>query len=64
MENGATGETKVLKDCLFRLMPLYMTQMIKAGQAPASAIDQVRTELFHGLGAIAQGVHRQIKHDG
>lgn len=57
MENASTGESKIMKDCVFRLIPFFMTEMIRSANAPAAAIEQTRNDLCTALGAIASGVH-------
>ncbi len=71
MENTATGETKVVSDCIHRLMPVLMVEVIKAANRPAAAVESIRNEMARGLGAIAGGVEKMgaarkgvITHDG
>ena len=56
MENLESGESKVVKDCLFRLLPGIMIEVIKASNRPAAAIEATRDDLVNSLGAIAHGV--------
>lgn len=63
MENPETHETKVQRDCLFRLLPVFLIEVIKASNRPAAAIESTRNELITGLGAIAAGVRHLPRND-
>jgi len=50
-----TGETKIIKGCGFEQLPLYLTEVIKASNRPAAAIESTRNEIANGLARIAVG---------
>lgn len=73
-ENAATGEIRETRDCLFRLLPQLMIEVIKASNRPAESLDIARNDINRGLATIASSVQlaarmqapatKQVKHDG
>jgi hypothetical protein len=51
---NASGETRIEKTCGLRQLPLYLTEVIKASNRPAAAVESMRNEMSRGLFAIAQ----------
>ena len=47
--NIQTGEERITKDCLFKLMPRLMVEVIKASNRPAAAIESTRNALIYNL---------------
>jgi len=47
--NIQTGEERITKDCLFRLMPRLIVEVIKASNRPAAAIESTRNALVENL---------------
>lgn len=52
-ENTATGETRVERMCGWQGMPIFLTEVIKASNRPAAAIESTRNEIAGGLSRIA-----------
>ena len=52
--NAQTGETRVLEECGHVQLPIYLTEVIKAANRPAAAIESTRNEIAQGLTRIAQ----------
>lgn len=63
-ESAQTGEVRVLKDCIFRLMPVLLIEVIKASNRPAAAVESVRNEMFRGLAMVANSVQEVQKLPG
>lgn len=57
-ENVASGEQRLRKECLFQALPVFLTEVIRASNRPAAAVESVRNELAQGLGVLAQAVLR------
>jgi len=49
--NVQTGEEKVVKDCLFRMLPAMMVEVIKASNRPSAAVESMRNETIKVLNA-------------
>lgn len=49
-----TGEERITKDCLFRLLPKMMVEVVKASNRPAAELGEMRAELFKGFSAVGQ----------
>ena len=47
--NIQTGEERITKDCLLKLMPRLMIEVIKASNRPAAAIESTRNSLLESL---------------
>lgn len=58
--NIQTGAERITKDCLFKLMPRLMIEVIKASNRPAAAVESMRNSLVenlaHGFGALVGAV--------
>lgn len=69
-ENAQTGETKLEKDCLFRVFPKIMIEVLRASNRPAASIDMLRDEVNTGvskaIGAMLTASHRiaELDHRG
>lgn len=57
-ENVASGEQRLHKECLFQALPVFLTEVIRASNRPAAAVESVRNELAQGLGALALAARR------
>ena len=55
-ENPATGETRILKDCQFRLAPIIWVELIKSANRPAAAVESARNEIAMGFSRLAEVV--------
>lgn len=51
--NLQTGEERINKDCLFRMMPHMLVEVIKASNRPAAEIGRMREEVVKGVAQIA-----------
>ena len=47
--NIQTGEERITKDCIFKLLPRLMIEVIKASNRPAAAIEATRNSLVDNL---------------
>ena len=47
--NIQSGEERITKDCLLKLMPRLMIEVIKASNRPAAAIESTRNSLIDSL---------------
>lgn len=47
--NIQTGEERITKDCLLKLMPRLLIEVIKASNRPAAAIESTRNALVENL---------------
>ena len=47
--NIQTGEERITKDCLLKLMPRLMIEVIKASNRPAAAMESTRNTLLECL---------------
>lgn len=58
--NIQTGEERITKECLFKLMPRLMVEVIKASNRPAAAVESMRNvlvdNLSHGFSALVNAV--------
>lgn len=54
-ENGE-GATKLVKGCGFEQLPLYLTEVIKASNRPAAAVEATRNEIASGFQRVAQAM--------
>ena len=50
--NTATGETKIWEECGDVQWPVYATEIIKASNRPAAAIESMRNEVVRGLSIV------------
>ena len=41
----ASGETKIVKGCGFEQLPMYLTEVVKASNRPAAAVESMRNEM-------------------
>lgn len=48
------GEAKIVSSCGFTQLPLYLTEVIKASNRPAAAIESTRNEIVKGFQGLAQ----------
>jgi hypothetical protein len=55
-ENPTTGETRILKDCQFRLSPIIWMELIKSANRPAAAVESARNEIDAGFSRLAEVV--------
>ena len=49
MWNITTGEEKLIKSCGFEQLPHYLTEVVKASNRPAAAIESTRNEIVNGF---------------
>jgi len=47
--NIQTGEERLIKDCIFKLYPIIMIEVIKASNRPAAAVESMRNETAKNL---------------
>jgi len=59
--NVQTGEEKVVKDCLFRMLPAMMIEVIKASNRPAASVESMRNETIKNLDLGFQKVFTGLK---
>lgn len=62
--NVATGEERLNKDCGLRAAPVFLTEVIKASNRPAAAVESARNEIVKGFGRIAAGLALTRMSDG
>lgn len=48
--NLQTQEERLVKACGFSLLPKYLTEVIKASNRPAAAVESCRNEIAQGFG--------------
>ncbi len=58
-ENIQSGETKIVRMCGWQAMPQFLTEVIKASNRPAAAVESTRNEIATGLGRIAETLNRR-----
>ena len=51
---NAAGEMKLEESCGLTQLPLYLTEVVKASNRPAAAIESARNEIAKGFGALGQ----------
>lgn len=54
--NPITAEERLRKDCGWRAMPTFLTEVIKASNRPAAAIESTRNEIAGGFGRLHQAL--------
>lgn len=68
MENIQTGEGRVTKDCLFRLLPGLLVVNMQNANAAQAAVEVTRNEVAGGLKTLAAVLSKmhpeKITHDG
>ena len=47
--NLQSGEERITKDCLYKLLPRLMVEVIKASNRPAAAVESMRNSLVANL---------------
>lgn len=47
--NIQTGEDRITKDCLYKLLPHLLVEVIKASNRPAAAVETMRNNLIENL---------------
>lgn len=66
MFNPMSSEEKIEKNCLFRLMPQMMVEVIKASNRPAQEMGQIRNNLVDGFSklpdAMAKSMVQSLEH--
>lgn len=55
-ENPSTGEQKFAKECLFKALPVFLIEVLKASNRPAAAIESTRNEIVRGFEGIQAGL--------
>lgn len=58
-----SGEERVTKECVFRLLPRLMLEVVKASNRPAAEIGELRSELYQGFTALARVAPRLEEKD-
>lgn len=53
-ENPATGETRIERMCGWTAMPIFLTEVIKASNRPAAAVESTRNEIAAGLAEVGR----------
>lgn len=61
MEEPTTGKTKLVKECGYLAMPVFLTSVISASNRPAAEIGQLRNEIAQGFTAVANNVHLLVR---
>jgi hypothetical protein len=51
-----TAEERVTKECIFRMLPRMMIEVIKASNRPAAEMGQLRAELYEGFQVMGRSV--------
>lgn len=54
--NLVTGEVRNKEDCVYKLLPSLMVEVIKAANRPAAAVESCRNEIVLGLKRIADNM--------
>ena len=54
--NLITGEVRNKEDCLYKMLPSLMVEVIKASNRPAAAVESCRNEIAQGLKRIADNM--------
>jgi hypothetical protein len=54
----ADGETQLVRGCGWEQLPHYITELIKASNRPAAAVESTRNEIAHGFARIAASMHQ------
>ena len=57
-----SGETRTIRSCGFTQIPLYLTEVIKASNRPAAAVEGVRNETAEGFERIVAGLQEFTSH--
>lgn len=52
--NPVTGDERLRRDCGWQAMPSFLTEVIKASNRPAAAVESTRNEIATGFGRLAQ----------
>jgi hypothetical protein len=52
MTNPQTGEEKIEKQCGYSALPVFLTEVIKASNRPASAIEGMRNDVVKAVHAL------------
>lgn len=60
-ENVTNGETKIVRMCGWQAMPQFLTEVIKASNRPAAAVESTRNEIAAGLGRMATALERRME---
>jgi hypothetical protein len=64
VQTNTLGETRLWEECGFVQWPIYATEIIKASNRPAAAIESTRNEIAQGLARIAQATGRGLLNGG
>lgn len=56
--NMQTGDERVTKECVFKALPRFMIETVKAANRPAAAVESTRNELARGFDQINANLER------
>lgn len=57
---NSSGEQRTVKECGFRSLPIFLTEVIKASNRPAAAVESIRNSLLDEIGNQMQTTLLQI----
>lgn len=66
-EHLGTGESRIVKQCGWTAMPIFFTEVIKASNRPAAAVESTRNEIATGLAEVGRRISSgfaRIRHTG
>jgi hypothetical protein len=53
-----SGEIKIWKSCAWQQLPVYLTEVIKASNRPAAAVESMRNQIAQGFTKVADALPR------
>lgn len=56
--NLQTGEERITKECVFKAMPKFLIEVVKASNRPAAAVESTRNEIARGFEQLNDSVRR------
>ena len=59
--NIQTGEQRTIKECGFRSLPVFLTEVVKASNRPAAAVESTRNEIAAGFQALTTIFKSELK---
>ena len=54
VQDADTGETRIERMCGWTAMPIFLTEVIKASNRPAAAVESTRNEIAAGLAEVGR----------
>lgn len=59
-ENVGTGEARIEKMCGLTAAPIFLTEVIKASNRPAAAIESTRNEIAQGFSKVVPAIAARV----